>query len=223
MRNKITYVTYATGEKYLEAAVEIFETTKKFFDHSILYKRDDIDAVFYEKNSKILDSKKGAGYWLWKPYLILKAMEKINDGDIIFYLDLGDHLHTNIYDIVNKITIDNSGFFLVSGNFINKNWTKYDCFNLMDCTGEKYMETNQLEAGCCAFRKSDDVISFLKEWLFFCSNYQIISDDPSDKNDHHLNEHRYDQSILTNLKIKYGIKSVPISEISKYITYNKYF
>lgn len=223
MRNKITYVTYATGEKYLEAAVEIFPETKKFFDSSILYKKNDIDIAFYEKNSKILDSKKGAGYWLWKPYLILKAMEKINDGDIIFYLDLGDHLHTNIYEFVNKIVIDNSGFFLVSGNFINKNWTKYDCFNLMDCRGEKYTESNQLEAGCCAFQKRDDVILFLKEWLFFCSNYHIISDDPSIKNDPNFNEHRYDQSILTNLKIKYEIKAEPISEVSKYITYNKYF
>jgi len=223
MKNKITYITYATGEKYLDASIKIFDDTKKFFDSAILYKKEDIDINFYEKNSKVLNSKRGAGYWLWKPYLILKAMNKINEGDIIFYLDLGDHLHSDIYNMIDKTVMDNSGFFLVNGNFINKDWTKYDCFNLMNCYEEKYTESTQLEAGCCAFRKDNNVISFLKEWLFFCCNYDIISDDQSVRIDRSFNEHRYDQSILTNLKIKHEIKTVHISEVLKYITYNKYF
>jgi hypothetical protein len=223
MKNNITYITYATGEKYIEASSRIFEETRGLFDSSIIYGREDLDMDFYKKNSKVLDSKKGAGYWLWKPYLILKTMEKISNDDIVFYLDLGDQLYNSISNFIRETIAENSGFFLVSGNFINKDWTKQECFNLMESYGENYKETNQLEAGCCAFQKSDNVISFLKEWLFFCSDYRVVSDDTSIANDRHFIEHRYDQSILTNLAIKHNVKTVPISTVSNYITYNKYF
>jgi hypothetical protein len=223
MKNKITYITYATGEKYINASKNIFDEEKIFFDNSILYNIADIDNEFYIKNKKIFDSSRGAGYWLWKPYLILKTMEKIDYGDIVFYLDLGDCLFSDISDFVRETIIKNNGYFLVDGYYVNKNWTKNDCFNLMNCQDKIYLNSLQLEAGCCGFQKDDKVISFLNEWLFFCSNYQIVSDEIVLSNPNYFNEHRYDQSILTNLKIKYNLKSLSIHEIHKFITYNKYF
>ena len=53
------------------------------------YSAKDIDANFYAKNKLILDQKRGAGYWLWKPYIIKDALSAVNDGDYVFYVDSG--------------------------------------------------------------------------------------------------------------------------------------
>ena len=42
---------------------------------------------FYKENKKILDREKGCGFCLWKPYIINNLLMKINENDIIFYLD----------------------------------------------------------------------------------------------------------------------------------------
>ena len=53
------------------------------------YSAKDIDDDFYTRNKFILDQKRGAGYWLWKPYIIKDAFSTVNDGDYVFYVDSG--------------------------------------------------------------------------------------------------------------------------------------
>ncbi len=223
MTNKISYITYATGQKYLSVANNIIENYKKFFDDTILYGINDIDKNFYDKNKKIFESSRGAGYWLWKPYFILKVLEEINENDIVFYLDLGDELRYDIKNFVVDNCNNNDGFFLVEGYHNHSVWTKNDCFVLMNCNESRYFNATQLEAGCCAFVKNEKTINFVKEWLELCQRYDIISDESETKNSNNFKEHRYDQSILTNLAIKHNLKTVSIHQVSKYISYNKFF
>ena len=93
----------------------------------------------------------------------------------------------------------------------------------MGCEDNKYLNSTQLEAGCCAFTKNDVTLKFVKEWLSFCENYDVISNESKTPNKQNFREHRYDQSILTNLVIKHDIKTVSISEVSKYVNYNEFF
>ena len=44
------------------------------FDRVINYCRKDIDSDFLNKNEYILNKVRGAGYWLWKPYIILNVL-----------------------------------------------------------------------------------------------------------------------------------------------------
>jgi hypothetical protein len=53
----------------------------------IIFEKNDIDNDFINKNKSILNCNRGGGYWLWKPYIINKTLKKINDDDIIFYID----------------------------------------------------------------------------------------------------------------------------------------
>ena len=38
------------------------------------------------------------GFWLWKPFIIKKTMENMNDGDVLLYLDCGCELDNNKKD-----------------------------------------------------------------------------------------------------------------------------
>lgn len=36
---------------------------------------------------------RGFGYWMWKPEVILRSLERIADGEVLLYLEAGCHLN----------------------------------------------------------------------------------------------------------------------------------
>ena len=42
-----------------------------------------------------LDGTRGYGYWSWKPFIISKTLEKIDEGDILLYIDIGCELRSD--------------------------------------------------------------------------------------------------------------------------------
>jgi hypothetical protein len=58
----------------------------------------------------------------------------------------------------------------------------------------------QLEAGLIGLRNTAENIQLVKEWMEWMENDLILNDAPSFYPNHtDFNEHRHDQSILTNL------------------------
>ena len=44
------------------------------------YDRDWLEGTnFYKNNYKLLDDDRGAGWWLWKPYVILDTIEQVDE------------------------------------------------------------------------------------------------------------------------------------------------
>ncbi len=44
------------------------------------------DEEFQTRHSDfVARNQRGFGYWLWKPYILLRTLEQAKDGDIIFY------------------------------------------------------------------------------------------------------------------------------------------
>lgn len=163
------------------------------------------------ENKEILDMSVGSGYWLWKPYIILDAMKEIEDNDVVFYIDAGDEI-INI-DIINKLKNHMIDLDYIVTDFSGKRYsqkitTKRDCFILMNCDEEKYHNALQIEAGTLAFKKTKFVEDFLNEWLFYCKNKNILTDIPNihGENLEGFMYHRHDQSIISNLIIKYNMK-----------------
>lgn len=160
---------------------------------------------FYEQNKNILDQKRGCGYYLWKPYIILETLKKINYGDIVFYLDCGDFFEENIIDFI--IQNSSNDYVFCPGHPENRSWCKKDCFVLMDCDSEKYWNGSQIEAGIVLFKKTKKTMDLVNEWLTYCLDENILTDIPDkhDRNGLPFKDHRHDQSVLSNLVIKYGL------------------
>lgn len=165
--------------------------------------------AFYKKNKKILKQKRGLGYWLWKPYIILDLMKKIKDGDFLVYSDSGIEIINNLTPLF-KICGKQDGILLFNcGGHLNKIWTKRDCFVLMDCDKEKYWNSEQTLGSFQVYEKKERSIRFLKEYLKYGENENIITDIPNIMgflNFSEFKDHRHDQSILSILTKKYGIE-----------------
>ena len=173
------------------------------------YTYNTLDKEFKEKNKNILSQRRGAGYWLWKPYVILDTLRRAKDGDMVFYCDAGcsfvGSFNDYFFDICER---DEKGIILFMGAHPHSSYTKRDCFYYMDCEHPKYWDALQLTATFQLVRKNDFSMDFYEKYVAYCEDERIISDKQNVcglPNFPDYIDHRHDQSVLTNLQIKYNI------------------
>ena len=102
----------------------------------------------------------------------------------------------------------------------NAKWTKRECFVIMNCDEQKYWDHPQIQATFSVWQKNPQSVGILDEWLRWCTTPGVISDDaayPDINNFADFVDHRHDQSVLTNVAIRnglrcYGAPEVPIVE-----------
>lgn len=173
------------------------------------YSFEDLKSTtFYQQNQKILDQPKGIGYWAWKPYIILETMKSLDEGDIVIYSDCGIEIIEPLAPLIEICKKDEPVLLFANGNLRNKYWTKRDCFVVMNCDSEKYWNGLQTDAAFCLFKKSEVAKDFLTDWLKYCCDERAVGDLANTcgkKNFWGFQSHRWDQSILSLLAIKYEI------------------
>jgi hypothetical protein len=204
-----TLITFATTD-FEEKRNFTVNSMSHFFQKNVNYSLSDMNINFIEENNYILSLPRGAGYWLWKPYFILKYLNSSNlENEMIVYCDSGDYISDATLEKAEKFLQDNSCLF-VKGNFINKQWTKRDCFVLMNCDDEIYWNNGQVYASISFWKNTEFSRSILKEWLDFCKNKNILTDldNICEKNNFDdFIDHRHDQSVFTNIAIKNNLKT----------------
>ncbi len=91
--------------------------------------------------------------------------------------------------------------------FKERKWSKRDAFLIMDADKPFFSDTDQYMAGIQLYKKTDYSIKFIKEWLFYCQDIRIITDNRNTlgkQNYKDFIENRHDQTALSLLIKKYG-------------------
>lgn len=213
MRNRalIVAINYA-NLKYKKAQYFNSNTAihKGKADRVISYSPKDIDAAFWNQNSKILKQKRGNGYWLWKPYFIQETLKKLCDGDYLVYLDSGAFYLNDVRHLIRQMDKDKQDIMAFELPFQECRFTKRDVFIEMGCDEPEYFETNQRMATMIILKRSDRAVKFVKEWLDYCQCEHIITDEKNNAGKNNYKgfiDNRHDQSIFSLLSKKYGIKA----------------
>jgi hypothetical protein len=219
------FINYATSNSRYQVMQHNSMTSFKQFDEFDEYEslcEKCLDEQFKYENQKILDNGKGAGYWLWKPYIILNKLNNLDSGDILLYCDSGISQIKSLSPIFEHMQYHDVAMFLINdGLGDERDACKRDALILMNCdeskfwTKSKNVHSGQYGASYIFFRKSDATVQCVKEWLNFSQDYRIISDEPNTlgiDNYQQFNAHRHDQSILSLLCKKYDMP--PIYDIS---------
>ncbi|WP_339204042.1 hypothetical protein MHH56_23215 [Paenibacillus sp. FSL K6-3182] len=178
-------------------------------DRVISYHPSDLEGTaFARNNAAILQHEKGFGLWCWKPYILLDSLSKVEEGALVLYSDADTRFTSPLYPLFAHCA-DNGGFaFFKTAYYLNKSWTKRDSFVLMQCDSSSYWETEQVWAGFFMFYNNEKSRSLLEEWLFYCQDYKVISNAENSSglpNFPEFIDHRYDQSILSLLTVKYSL------------------
>lgn len=163
----------------------------------------------YKQNPHIFSEKRGLGYWSWKPFIILDAMERIQSGDFILYHDAGRpcynwHIDFDVHPFAKYIKQNHQGLGIVFGPWNHGKMTKRDCLIHMQCDEPAYHKHKQVSATWSLWEKNDFCLRVLDEWKrWVVHSSRIVTDDSSSIAEHSFfNAHRHDQSILTNILLK---------------------
>jgi len=203
-----------TRERY---AAEL--ESKNIFEKVIQYSPLDFDSNFLVKHQKFIqDNPKGYGFFIWKPYFILKALEGLEDGDILVYGDAGNEIKGSkeeCLDLFNKVNLPSKQIPIIATKVgWNIRWIKSDLYFRM---GFRifYPFKIMVEANRILFKKNLATINFVKEWLHYCTiDYRNIDESKSRIPQlPFFVQHRYDQSVFSILFHKYKGRELDFGKI----------
>lgn len=208
-----TYLVSFASKQFEKSQRRLENSALEFgFSRSELksFRQQDIRGTeFYSRNRRILRQKKGAGYWLWKPYIILQTLAEAQPGDVVVYSDCGAEIISPLDPIID-LCRDIGGVLLVSPKKFLCRWhTKRDCFVLMGCDTPRYHDATMAAAGFNVFVKTPSSLEFVNEWLSYCEEPEILTDMPNSCGAANLpgfRHHRHDQSVLSVLAEREGIR-----------------
>lgn len=209
------YVTYGDDNFIIQKKNALkFAKENGNFDKIFSFSKKDIDKEFYERNSNILNRKRGDGYWIWKPYFIKRVLSEIEEGDFVFYSDAGAVFLKSVDILINELEKNKQDIMGYELPFIEKQWTKRELFKTMNLDKKVYGESNQILAGLILIKKTKFSLNFIDEWLKYICVEQNVTDILSEEQEKCFKEHRHDQSIFSLLYKKYNLK--PFKEPTQY-------
>lgn len=200
------HITFSDKNMTKSAILSRDSALKYGANHSIMFNEKCYEPFFYKLNQNIIKQERGAGYWLWKPYIILNNLNRLSDGDILIYTDAGVEIINDLKHIIDRMDSD---IFLFGNNYKHLDWCKMHVMEsiMPDWPFTFNEDYRQVQASAIIIRNSESAKDFVGKWLKLCQVDGFIDDSPSlSLNYHTFQEHRHDQAILTALQIKYGYK-----------------
>ena len=203
MKLKLHVISFGQSGYYFDIAQDFLSRFRSIYKESSIYCYSEHDLPVEIINySKI--HKRGYGYWQWKPYIILKELNKMNNGDILLYADGRSHVIRKNADIHWLEEFLNSRFDIVLHNgFAEGNYTTQKVLEYFEVVNDSYItKSKQYFAGLLLMKKSEEIVKLIQTWYeVITTNAELFRDD--DNNDpNNINdfvENRHDQSALSIL------------------------
>jgi hypothetical protein len=186
----------------------------RFFKEVFCWNEDDLeDAFWHQHSSFILKSPRGFGYYIWKPQVVLQALERMPEGAVLVFADAGCQLNVEGLDRLKeyvRMAIGHaSGIVGFNTTFPMEEWTKMDTLHGLQVTSEERRQPQHL-GGVHIMHNRPSVQAFVRSWKTYCEQYALLDDSPSfAPNARGFRDHRHDQSIFSILFLRQGGLSLP--------------
>ena len=201
----IHLITYGDN-KYEESKKRLCNKANNlgWFDTIKSYGPDDLDVNFNEQFKNILELPRGGGCSIWKPYIINKRMDEIEDNDILLYLDAGCYINSSGFarftEYIEMLNNCNEGCISFSmSNHIEKKWTCKEIFEYFNIYEDSdILNTGQILSGIIMLKKNANSIHIIDLWLkTLYNNSKLFTDNYNENQRVEYIENKHDQSILS--------------------------
>ncbi len=221
------YITFG-GRAYdstIEKQVEYVAQHNPDVRHVVYDDKWMMEQPFYELNcewwskpdTKYNLKNRGFGWFIWKPFVIMHALEHAAPGDVVLYTDADTWPIADLSPIFETAERDGMMLFKSQGCW-NAHYCKRDTFIVMAQDEAQWRDRDHACARFMAFRAGYwPARQLLMEWLTYSLNPLANTFDESRINDpclddkhlveySELREPRCEQAILTNLAHRYGVR-----------------
>ena len=174
----------------------------------------DLSAVsvpFQISHRELIRKRKGAGYWLWKSYIILDALlHKLNDGDFLLYQDSGMYFVGDAGPLFKVCEDVKPSILTFDLGYKERLFSKRDAFILlgMDDPIVHARDQTQRLANLIVAMKNCETVQYFMEYLAYTSDARISSDSDNvlgKPNFKGFIGNRHDQTVHSLLSKKWGI------------------
>ena len=172
--------------------------------------RSALDPAFQSRHADILSTPRGAGLWLWKPYIINKTLHSMRDGEYLIYADAGIYFVGPVHQALLHMEARDDvfhGVLLTSVFHPMFRWCKRDAFVRQRCDTDACHQANQIDGAFSFWRRGPHALRVANAWLADAADYASISDAANVEGLPNLEgfvDHRHDQAILTNVVVREG-------------------
>jgi hypothetical protein len=203
----IHLITYGDG---------LYDETKKrlhnqannlgWFDTITSYGPDDLEQDFKEQFKDILELSRGGGYWIWKPYIIKKHLDKLQDNDILIYLDAGCSINKNgtqrFNEYVNMVNNNDAGIISFQMDHIEKKWTTSEIFKYFNIGEDSEVKNSgQVMATVQIIKKNPNSIKLINVWNeVLYTNPLLFTDYYNNNQQSYFKDNRHDQSVFSIIR-----------------------
>ena len=170
-----------------------------------------IDTLEAPENIKehIRNTKRGAGYWLWKPYAIKQVLNLAGENDIIIYIDCKNDI-THLDQLTDMIENHGILVFKHMGGLYQSAWTKMDAVNYFEYPLTNWCQTEgpkiQFISAFIGFINNNNGRTLIARWAesMDIKNIKLIDDSPGElPNCSDFRESRHDQQMLSLILYKW--------------------
>jgi hypothetical protein len=241
MKSKIFLCAFASPDLFL-SKIRFYNQAKSlnFYQGIKIYEKRELSTKTLNviENYLIKNNRRGYGYWIWKPEIILNFLRQIPENSILQYSDIGCHFNRKginklffYQDMCDKNSILSFQYSdpkikkinFIYPNYLEYQYTKADLMRYFNLNfNHIYMNTPQVCSGTFFIKKNYINIEFLKNWLKVFENMSLIDDSISvSKNHKNFIEHRHDQSVFSLLCKLNNIFSLSVYENFEWSLDNK--
>lgn len=212
---KIHLISY--GDVMYKVQREFFKESalfSSFFDEITVFTREDIDDDFSTRFQEILRFPRGGGYMIWKPYFIKRALDALQENEVLIYCDAGcminDWGKERFDEYLKMLTSSETGIIAFEIELKEYEYTKKEVFDYFK-SPETIINSKQIISGIILIRKCVHASMLIDKW------YQTVCDNPwlfTDQLDTGIQHpgfiaHRHDQSIFSVILKTYGADVFP--------------
>jgi len=226
---RLVTVSYASGCCEQALQKNLRQAKKVGVDEARGYDAGDLGPVWAARHRSILSQKRGGGWWLWKPYVILRALQDTAvpwHRGVVIWVDAGNFLHADPRGLVEKALehSDVAGIRLKCCH--EADWTSDVSLSRLRVSS-RYAVINRPQIGAyfLLFRKTQLTIDFVKRWLHESEHEEALLGVSPDRREDDISigvpgfqKHQADQSIFSVLFKEYGFQAFSLEEGHSVIT-----
>lgn len=201
------------GRNYVNSAQRVARDGLKFdaISSASAFCESDLDEAYDQLFPNFAERyPRGFGLWSWKPYLVSRELRKLPEGDVLLYVDGGCELNSlglSRFDAYLQF-VEQNDVLVFELTHKNKLFTKSHLeFSAIDGFGESM----QISATILFLKKCKRTQEFVDDWLAMCAanDGELLKDVDKSTQSPEFVDHRHDQSVLTFVARKLGIKPLP--------------
>ena len=213
-KQKIHFITYGNN-RFSKVKDMLAQKVQEsgWFDSVTAFNENMLTSEFKTKFANILNQPRGGGYWIWKYDIIMQTLNKINDGDIIVYVDGGSYLNLNgkkrFLEYIDMLNSDEKQLGLISfdNGCCEERYTVRQVFDHFDIQEDSEIRTSgQLNGGYYYIKKTPHLLMLFEKYRETLEQNPLIYTDYYNKIDQKENfiDNRHDQSVFSVIRKKYG-------------------